>query len=42
MAAMRLELVPYDPAWPVLFARDAAHLRTAISAHAVLDGLDAA
>lgn len=35
MAAKRLELVPYDPAWPVLFAQEAARLRTAIGAHAM-------
>ena len=35
MAAKRLELVPYDPAWPVLFGQEAARLRTAIGAHAM-------
>ena len=35
MAAKRLELVPYDPAWPVLFDKEAARLRTAIGAHAM-------
>src|SRR5919202_11520 len=30
----RLELVPYDPAWPAAFAREATRLATALGAHA--------
>ena len=33
MAGKRLELVPYDPAWPVMFATEAARLHAAIGAH---------
>ena len=33
MGVKRLELVPYDPAWPALFAQDAARLKTAIGPH---------
>ena len=33
MAAKRLELVAYDPAWAALFSQESARLRTAIGAH---------
>ena len=35
MAAKRLELVPYDPAWPVLFSEEATRLQSADGAHAI-------
>ena len=35
MASKRLELVPYDPSWPVLFGEEAARLQNAVGPHAM-------